>query len=96
MLEVRTLRELMVTVPFHGRVDEPRQRSEDRKAVKPDLESMTHLPPSSAHPFGTLLAIGSVSRPNRQHAVLLHLDELGRPQGCVWSTQGVRKGDTSA
>jgi len=57
------------------------QEHKVRKAVKPDLESLTHLPPSSAHPFGSLLAIGSGSRPNRQHAVLLHLDELGRPQG---------------
>jgi hypothetical protein len=60
---------------------EPPLEPKDRKAAKADLESLMHLPPSAEHPAGSLLAIGSGSRPNRQRAVLLALDEVGEPQG---------------
>jgi hypothetical protein len=53
----------------------------DRKAVKADLESLTHLPSSAACPGGALLAMGSGSRPNRQRAVLFPLDDAGEPTG---------------
>lgn len=48
-----------------------------RKAAKPDLESLTWLPPFAGHPQGALLALGSGSRPQRQRAVLLPLDTAG-------------------
>lgn len=42
-----------------------------RKAAKPDLETLLELPPSPRHPHGALLALGSGSRPNRQRAACL-------------------------
>jgi hypothetical protein len=42
-----------------------------RKAAKPDLETLLELPPTQHHPHGALLALGSGSRPNRQRAVCL-------------------------
>ena len=56
-------------------------QAKDRKAAKADLESLMHLPSSTERPAGSLLAMGSGSRPNRQRAVLLALDEVGEPQG---------------
>lgn len=56
---------------------EPPVRHKARKAEKPDLEAMTALPAFDAHPFGALLAIGSGSKPNRQRAALMRLDEEG-------------------
>jgi hypothetical protein len=57
------------------------QEPAERKAVKADLESLAYLTPSLEHPAGALLAMGSGSRPNRQRAVLLGLDERGEPLG---------------
>lgn len=46
-----------------------------RKAAKPDLEALAHLPPWPGCPQGALLAMGSGSRPQRQRAVLLAFDD---------------------
>lgn len=45
----------------------------DRKAMKPDLEALIHVPPSRGFSFGALFAIGSGSRPNRKRGILLDL-----------------------
>lgn len=52
-----------------------------RKQVKPDLETLVHLPRLPGCPQGALLALGSGSRPNRETAVLVALDALGVPTG---------------
>lgn len=52
-----------------------------RKKVKPDLESLTTVPPLPGCPAGALLAFGSGSRPERETAVLLALDDQGVPNG---------------
>ncbi len=52
-----------------------------RKAAKPDLESLALLPPLPGCPAGALLALGSGSRPNRETGVLVALDVLGQPNG---------------
>jgi len=52
-----------------------------RKATKPDFESLLALPASRASPGGSLLALGSGSRPNRFTAALLGLDAGGESQG---------------
>lgn len=49
----------------------------ERKAEKPDLEALTALPAIPGYPFGALLGVGSGSKPSRQRAVLLRLDEHG-------------------
>jgi hypothetical protein len=49
----------------------------DRKAVKPDFEALTLLPPFAGYAAGALLALGSGSRKNRRLAVLLGLTESG-------------------
>lgn len=54
-----------------------------RKAAKPDLEALAHLPPWSGCPHGALLALGSGSRPQRQRAALLAFNEAGEVQGAV-------------
>lgn len=54
-----------------------------RKAAKPDLEALTHLPPFDGHPHGALLALGSGSRPQRERAALLALDAASGLQGPV-------------
>jgi hypothetical protein len=54
-----------------------------RKAVKPDLEALLALPATAESPGGTLLALGSGSRPNRCIGALLGLDERGEPQGAA-------------
>lgn len=56
---------------------------DERKATKRDLEALAHWPATSRHPFGALLAIGSGSRPNRQVAAWLPLDEHGGLKGPV-------------
>jgi hypothetical protein len=53
---------------------------EARKAAKPDLESLTWLPPTAAHPAGRLLLLASGSGPRRQQAVWLSLDAHAQPQ----------------
>jgi hypothetical protein len=55
-------------------------QADDRKAAKPDLESLTWLPATAAHPAGRLLALGSGSGPRRQRAVWVALDAQGQPQ----------------
>lgn len=57
------------------------QGKKQRKAAKPDLESLALLPPLPGCPAGALLALGSGSRPNRQTGVLVALDVLGQPNG---------------
>jgi hypothetical protein len=52
-----------------------------RKARKPDLESLLLLPPGDDSPDGSLLALGSGSRPNRFAGALLRLDARGDPLG---------------
>ena len=56
--------------------DLPRGKDE-RKPVKPDLESLVFLPACAGHPFGALLALGSGSTPHRCQAVCLPLDGNG-------------------
>jgi len=53
----------------------------ERKAAKPDLEALAALPPFPGHPHGALLAVGSGSRPRRQRAALLTLDDTGAVRG---------------
>ena len=48
-----------------------------RKRRKPDFEALATLPPSTDHPHGALLALGSCSRRNRRRGVLLGLDDSG-------------------
>ena len=50
--------------------DKPKQR----KAAKPDLETLIELPASGELPFGALLALGSGSRQNRQTGVIVVFD----------------------
>lgn len=54
-----------------------------RKAAKPDLEALAHLPPWPACPQGALLALGSGSRPQRQRAALLAFNEAGEVRSAV-------------
>ncbi len=44
-----------------------------RKAAKPDLEALAHLPPDAWPPHGALLALGSGSTPRRNRGVVLPL-----------------------
>ena len=55
----------------------------NRKAAKPDLETLAYLPPLSGFPHGALLAMGSGSRPNRETGVMLALDAHGDPTGYI-------------
>lgn len=57
------------------------QTKKQRKAAKPDLESLALLPPLPGCPAGALLALGSGSRPTRETGVLVALDVLGQPNG---------------
>lgn len=50
----------------------------ERKAKKPDLETLTSLPAMAGYPHGALLALGSGSKPTRERGVLLALDAQGR------------------
>jgi hypothetical protein len=51
----------------------------ERKALKPDLETLLGLPARAAWPAGALLGLGSGSRPNRRRGVLLPLAPDGTP-----------------
>jgi hypothetical protein len=63
---------------FDGELpDEPKTR----KAAKPDLEALAHLPPWPHCPQGALLALGSGSRPQRQRAALLAFNAAGGIDG---------------
>jgi hypothetical protein len=59
--------------------DEPKAR----KAAKPDLEALVHLPPFEGYPHGALLALGSGSRPQRERAALRACDAAGGLHGPV-------------
>ncbi|MGH9556914.1 MAG: DUF6929 family protein [Terriglobales bacterium] len=48
-----------------------------RKAAKPDLEALAHLPPEAWPPHGALLALGSGSTPRRRRGALLALNADG-------------------
>lgn len=50
-----------------------------RKKQKPDLEALALLPSEPGMAHGALLALGSGSRPNRQQALLVVLDDGGLP-----------------
>ena len=52
-----------------------------RKALKPDFESWLVLPASDESPHGSLLALGSGSRPNRFVGALASLDARGEVSG---------------
>lgn len=54
-----------------------------RKAAKPDLEVLLHLPPLPGGGHGALLALGSGSGPRRNRALRLPLDARGQPAGPV-------------
>ena len=53
----------------------------ERKAQKPDLESLCGLPPFGDFPRGALLALGSGSTAKRRRGVLLALDGEGAVDG---------------
>jgi hypothetical protein len=53
----------------------------DRKRQKPDLEALTLLPPSPAHPHGAMLALGSGSTDRRHRGAVLGLDAQGALSG---------------
>jgi hypothetical protein len=57
----------------------------ERKAKKPDLETLAALPAMLGYPHGALLALGSGSKPTRERGVLLALDAQGRAgkDGCL-------------
>jgi len=50
---------------------------EERKAAKPDLEVLTHIPPSKKYPDGALLALGSGSKDARQRGAIISFNEQG-------------------
>ena len=52
-----------------------------RKAAKRDMEALVHLPRSTTHPHGALLALGSGSKPQRCTGVVLALDAVGAISG---------------
>jgi hypothetical protein len=49
-----------------------------RKAAKPDLEALAHLPPMPSYPFGALLALGSGSKPQRHYGVVMAFNAEGK------------------
>lgn len=67
-----------------------------RKALKPDLEALVHLPPTLWCPFGALLALGSGSTRLRERGVLLLLDIKGMAYGLDALSPGSKRLDLSA
>ncbi len=65
---------------FDGALPDTKKK---RKKRKPDLETLTRLPPFDGHPHGALLALGSGSRPNRRMGALLQFDALDEVAGDV-------------
>lgn len=55
--------------------------AKQRKAAKPDLESLTCLPASTRYPYGALLALGSGSTEQRQRGVLWPFNQQQQLQG---------------
>ena len=74
------------TAPAPGRLlqlldgDLPRDTAQ-RKRVKPDFETLAHLPPLPGCAGGALLALGSGSTPNRETGVLVALAAPGQLNG---------------
>src|SRR5688500_3493311 len=52
-----------------------------RKAEKPDLEALTLLPPFSGRPYGSLLGLGSGSKPQRERGFVWALAADGSLEG---------------
>ncbi len=52
--------------------------TEERKARKPDLETLMQVPPCAGYPHGALLALGSGSKRKRRRGALLVLDAQGQ------------------
>ena len=63
------------------RADDLPHDKRERKRLKPDLEALCALPSSVAWPHGALLAVGSGSRPSREHAFIFALDASGALAG---------------
>ncbi|MFN2389273.1 MAG: hypothetical protein ABR575_06675 [Actinomycetota bacterium] len=53
----------------------------ERRKRKPDLESLTLLPPFEGHPHGALITMGSGSDRDRNRAALIPLGRDDRPTG---------------
>ena len=53
----------------------------ERKRDKPDLEALTLLPPANRRPFGSLLGLGSGSKPHRQRGFVWGLAADGALDG---------------
>lgn len=51
------------------------QEAKQRKAAKPDFESLTYLPASAMYPHGALLALGSGSTEQRKRGMLWPFDQ---------------------
>jgi hypothetical protein len=62
---------------FSGDLPEDKKQ---RKKAKPDLESLSLLPPLTEYPHGALLALGSGSRVTRYQGVLIPFDKTGELQ----------------
>lgn len=60
--------------------------AKQRKASKPDLETLFLAPAFQGAPHGALMAMGSGSRANRQRLAWLPLDEAGTPAAPVWES----------
>jgi hypothetical protein len=56
-------------------------KAKQRKAAKPDLETLIALPAFDGYADGALLALGSGSKPNRETAALLALSAAGLDAG---------------
>ena len=54
---------------------------DERKSEKPDLEALTLLPPMDGHPYGSLLGLGSGSKPQRQRGFVWGLAADGSLEG---------------
>ena len=63
---------------FEGELPEALKK---RKALKPDVESLTRLPAMAGCPSGALLVLGSGSRPNRYTGALMTLGPDGSVEG---------------
>lgn len=61
------------------------ESAKPRKKQKPDLEALVLLPASQAGSLGTLLALGSGSRPNRFVGAMVRLDDNGDVAGAAES-----------
>jgi hypothetical protein len=63
---------------FPGELPEPK---DERKRLKPDLETLMVLPSCAPFPTGAMLALGSGSRRNRRLGAVLLLDDQGAIRG---------------